>query len=123
MEHRRLKMGDIEEDVVCYEKKDGSCGLVAHRLRRRDGNPQFSLDELRHLVKCWNILAKFSPELFDEIAEDNSRLLLTEKAPHDALLAAMEKIGKVIEDCYAGKFPYACIAARVQEITRQFSEA
>lgn len=47
-ESTKLKMGEIETDAVCYES-----GLVAHRLRR-DGQPEFSPKELKHLVKCNN---------------------------------------------------------------------
>lgn len=48
MKHTKIKMGDIETDTVCYDNN-----LVAHRLRK-DGKPEFSADELRYIIKCWN---------------------------------------------------------------------
>lgn len=49
---RKLKMGDIEPDAVCY-KNGVEANTVAHR-QRKDGSPEFTLAELKHIVKCWN---------------------------------------------------------------------
>lgn len=71
MSQQFLMMGNIEDEAVCYAD-----GTVAHRMRR-DGNPEFDLQELRTIIKCWNT--------HDPLTKQR-----------DDLLTACEEIGKTI---------------------------
>lgn len=60
----------------------------------------------KRLVLCWNVLEQFDTPLLEEIAEDKSKLLLTERASHDALLEACKLTYERI--CKNGEWDDGC---------------
>jgi len=68
MKDEKLQMGDVETEAVCY-----SDGTVAHRLRK-DGKPEFTLDELKEIVHRQNVYTELK-NVLDNVAVHTLHLL------------------------------------------------